>query len=106
MAVAAAFFDLDRTLLAGASGPVLAEALRSAGLGGRSLPGERFVYGMFNTVGESLAGMALARQAALLARGRSQAAVQEAAVSAAEVLAKMVQPFAAGLLAEHRDAGR
>ena len=106
MAAAAAFFDLDRTLLAGASGPVLAEALRSAGLGGRSLPGERFVYGVFNTVGESLAGMALARQAALLARGRSQAAVQEAAVAAADVLAKMVQPFAAGLLAEHRDAGR
>jgi putative phosphoserine phosphatase/1-acylglycerol-3-phosphate O-acyltransferase len=103
---AAAFFDLDRTLLAGASGPVLADAMRRAGLGGRALPGERLLYGFFNTVGETLAGMALARQAATLARGRSQAAVQGAAADAAQTLLERVQPFAAGLFAEHRDAGR
>ncbi len=103
---AAAFFDLDRTLLAGASGPVLADAMRRAGLGGRALPGERLLYGFFNTVGETLPGMALARQAATLARGRSQAAVQAAAADAAQPLRDRVQPFAAGLFAEHRDAGR
>ena len=37
----AVFFDLDRTLLRGASGPVISSALRRAGLmPDRSLPGE------------------------------------------------------------------
>src|SRR5829696_2790920 len=106
MAVAAAFFDLDRTLLSGASGPVLADAMRRAGLGGRALPGERLLFGLFNAVGETLPGIALARQAATLARGRAQSAVQAAAVEAAEVLVERIQPFAAGLFIEHRDAGR
>jgi putative phosphoserine phosphatase/1-acylglycerol-3-phosphate O-acyltransferase len=105
-ATAAAFFDLDRTLLAGASGPILADALRRAGLGGRALPGERLVYGIFNSVGETLPGIALARQAATLAKGRSQAAVRAAAADAAQALLDRLQPFAAGLFAEHRDAGR
>jgi putative phosphoserine phosphatase/1-acylglycerol-3-phosphate O-acyltransferase len=106
MAEAAAFFDLDRTLLAGASGPVLTEAMRTAGLVPRSIPGERLLYGLFNTLGETLPGMALARQAATLARGRSRAAVQEAARTAADVLVAMVQPFAAPLFDEHRAGGR
>ena len=106
MAEGAAFFDLDRTLLSGASGPVLSEAMRTAGLVSRSIPGERFVYGVFNTIGETLPGMALARQAASLARGRSRAAVQAAAEEAAAVLVGMIQPFAAPLFAEHRAGGR
>jgi len=37
---AAAFIDLDRTLLKGASGPIISRALREAGVvGGSSLPG-------------------------------------------------------------------
>ena len=37
----AAFFDLDRTLLRGASGPAISAALREAGvLPPRSVPGE------------------------------------------------------------------
>jgi len=106
MAEGAAFFDLDRTLLSGASGPVLGQAMRTAGLVSRSIPGERFVYGVFNTIGETLPGMALARQAASLARGRSRAAVQAAAEEAAAVLVGMIQPFAAPLFAEHRAGGR
>jgi len=106
MAEGAAFFDLDRTLLSGASSPVLSEAMRTAGLVSRSIPGERFVYGVFNTIGETLPGMALARQAASLARGRSRAAVQAAAEEAAAVLVGMIQPFAAPLFAEHRAGGR
>ena len=38
--------------------------------------------------------MTLARQAASMAKGRSQAAVQAAAAAAADVLAGMIQPFA------------
>jgi putative phosphoserine phosphatase/1-acylglycerol-3-phosphate O-acyltransferase len=106
MARAAAFFDLDRTLLGGASGPVLSDALRAAGLVGRALPGERLVYGAFNWFGETLPGMAMARQAATLAKGRSQVAVQTAAVSAASRLAGMIQPYASRLFDEHRAADR
>jgi putative phosphoserine phosphatase/1-acylglycerol-3-phosphate O-acyltransferase len=102
----AAFFDLDRTLLAGASGEVFSHAMRAAGLVSRSIPGEQLLYKLFNTVGETLPSMALARQAAVLAKGRSRAAVQAAAVDAAVHLRQMVQPLAAPLFDEHRAAGR
>ena len=104
--VGAAFFDLDRTLLRGASGPVLGEALRSAGLVSRTIPGERLLYEIFNRYGETLPSMALARQAPRLATGRSRAALTAAAESAAEPLVDLVQPFAAALFTQHRDQGR
>ena len=44
-APAAAFFDLDRTLLSGGSGLVFSEAMRAAGLVTATIPGERIVYG-------------------------------------------------------------
>jgi putative phosphoserine phosphatase/1-acylglycerol-3-phosphate O-acyltransferase len=102
----AAFFDLDRTLLAGASGVVFSAAMREAGLVNRSIPGEGLLYRLFNTVGETMPSMALARQAVALARGKSQAAVQAAAATAAHELLVMVQPLAAALFDEHRAAGR
>ena len=102
----AAFFDLDRTLLAGASGEVFSHAMRTAGLVTRSIPGESLMYRLFNTVGETLPSMALARQAAVLAKGRSRATVQAAAEQAADTLVAMVQPMAASIFAEHRAAGR
>ncbi len=102
----AAFFDLDRTLLAGASGEVFSQAMRTAGLVSRSVPGESLLYRVFNTVGETLPSMALARQAAVLAKGRSRATVQAAAETAADTLVAMVQPMAAPLFDEHRAAGR
>jgi putative phosphoserine phosphatase / 1-acylglycerol-3-phosphate O-acyltransferase len=102
----AAFFDLDRTLLAGASGEVFSRAMREAGLVSRSIPGEGLLYKLFNTVGETMPSMALARQGARLAKGRSQRVVQQAASGVAEALAAMVQPLAAPLFEEHRAAGR
>ncbi|MEY4173308.1 MAG: hypothetical protein RI900_473, partial [Actinomycetota bacterium] len=102
----AAFFDLDRTLLAGASGEVFSRAMREAGLVTRPIPGESLLYRLFNAVGETLPSMAIARQAATLAKGRPRAAVQRAAEAAAASLAAMVQPLAAPLFAEHRAAGR
>ena len=87
MALTAAIFDLDRTLLAGASGPVISSALRDAGvISNRSIPGEGLLYGLFNRVGETLPSMALARQAANVARGWRQSIVGEAAKQAAELL--------------------
>ncbi|MCU1361241.1 MAG: putative acyltransferase [Ilumatobacteraceae bacterium] len=102
----AAFFDLDRTLLSGASGQVFSNAMRTAGLVNRNIPGESLLYRVFNTVGETLPSMALARQAAVLAKGRSRADVQGAALQAAPTLAAMVRPLAAPLFAQHRAAGR
>ena len=60
---AAAFIDLDRTLLKGASGPIISRALREAGVvGGSSLPGEDLLYRVFNVFGENLPSMLIARQ--------------------------------------------
>ena len=107
MGTAAAFFDLDRTLLRGASGPILTEALQRAGVvPNRSLPGQGLLYKAFDTFGESLTGMALARAAAAALRGRSRARVLAAAASATDDLVALVAPYAAALLEEHHEAGR
>jgi len=101
------FFDLDRTLLRGASGPVIARALRSAGLvSGRSIPGEAMLYGLFDVVGETLPVMALARGAALVARGWDAERVRAAGRQAAVELAGNVAPYALPLIAQHREHGR
>jgi putative phosphoserine phosphatase / 1-acylglycerol-3-phosphate O-acyltransferase len=102
----AAFFDLDRTLLAGASGEVFSEAMRTEGVLSRNIPGERLLYRLFNAIGETLPSMALARQAATLAAGKPRATVQAAAETAAAPLVAMVQPFAQAVFESHRDAGR
>jgi len=103
----AAFFDLDRTLLSGASGEVFAGAMRMAGLTGPNpVPGERLLFGLFNAIGETLPSMVLARQAVSLAAGRSRADVAKAAESVADDLCAMVQPFAETVFASHREAGR
>ena len=70
------------------------------------MPGERFMFGLFNAIGETLPTMALARQAVTLAKGRSQEAVRAAADSVADQLVAMVQPFAESAFAAHRAAGR
>ena len=103
---AAAFFDLDRTLLAGASGPVLSDAMRAAGVISASIPGEQLMYSLFNAIGETLPAMAVARQGAALAKGRSRRAVQQAAEDVADRLIDLVQPYAYAAFAEHRAAGR
>src|SRR5437899_2267704 len=87
MGQGAAFFDLDRTLLRGASGPAIGAALRQAGvLPARSVPGEALLYKVFDLIGETLPSMALARQAATYAAGWSVDAVVAAAEAAADVL--------------------
>jgi len=103
----AAFFDLDRTLLGGASGPVITEALRGAGvIPDRPIPGENLVYKLFDVVGETLPSMLLTRQAARVASGWNRSVVQEAGKVAAERLAEDVLPYARLLIDEHHAAGR
>ncbi len=106
-AAAAAFFDLDRTLLSGASGPAITAALRTVGLvSDRSIPGQDLIFRVFNVFGENRPSMMLTRQAASLAANWSRARAQEAGELAAEQLVTLVQPYAEVLMGEHRRAGR
>src|SRR5512132_1837761 len=103
----AAVFDLDRTLLRGASGPVISQALRDAGvMAGRAIPGEGLVYRLFDLVGETRPSMILTRQAARFSTGWRQAQVRDAGKQAAEELADAVQPVAHTIIDDHRAAGR
>lgn len=107
MGSSAAFFDLDRTLLRGASGPIISKALRAEGLlGADPIPGERLLFGLFDLIGETLPSMAIARQGARAAKGWSVAATKRAAAVAAEELASAVEPFAREVIDDHRQAGR
>jgi putative phosphoserine phosphatase / 1-acylglycerol-3-phosphate O-acyltransferase len=106
MAQGAAFFDLDRTLLRGASGPVISEALRTAGVVARAVPGEQLVYRIFDIIGETRPAMEITRRVARFSAGWTRAAVQDAGRAAADTLADAVQPFARPLFEEHRAAGR
>lgn len=107
MADGAAFFDLDRTLLGGASGPVISSALRKVGiLPDRTIPGESLLYRVFDTVGETLPAMLLTRQAARVASGWNRSLVSEAGEIVAGKLLEVVQPFGRLLIEEHQAAGR
>ncbi|MGO9197146.1 MAG: HAD-IB family hydrolase [Acidimicrobiales bacterium] len=101
----AAIFDLDRTLLRGASGPVINEALRELGLRNSPLPGETLFYKVYDRFGENPLGMALARSAAFAVKGWPVDRFRAAGRVAADLLADSVAGYARGLLAEHRKAG-
>jgi len=98
---------MDRTLLKGASGPVISRALRAAGLvSERALPGEGAMYALFDLVGETLPVMLLARGAALLSKGWDAEQVRAAGVEAADELTRDVAPYALALIREHQDQGQ
>jgi putative phosphoserine phosphatase / 1-acylglycerol-3-phosphate O-acyltransferase len=105
--VAAVFIDLDRTLLRRASGPVLNQALVDEGVvpAGRSLPGDRLFYAVYDRFGENLFAMSLARAAALVARGWRQEDVHRAAQRAVPGLLELISPFAPGVLNGFRQQG-
>jgi putative phosphoserine phosphatase/1-acylglycerol-3-phosphate O-acyltransferase len=103
----AAFFDLDRTLLSGGSGPIIGEALRHVGLLPERRSGvEALLFRVFDVIGETWPSMFLTRQGARMARGWSVDLVRRAAASAAEPLAAAVLPYAHHLFDAHRAAGR
>ncbi|MDP1819511.1 MAG: HAD-IB family hydrolase [Acidimicrobiales bacterium] len=105
-AAGSAFFDLDRTLLRGASAPVIGKALKAAGVTDRSMPGEQVLMKIYDLFGENRPSMEVTRRAVRFASGWAQEQVQEAGEQAAEILAAMVQPFARPIFDEHRAAGR
>lgn len=103
----AAFFDLDRTLLRGASGPMFSTALKRVGLlPDRSIPGEGLVFKFFDVVGETVPSMIATRQMARAAAGWDRTLVQEAGELAAERLIDEVPGFAKALIAKHQAEGR
>lgn len=107
MSRAAAFFDLDRTLLLGGSGPTISAALRDEGL----LPPDRLkvgraLFGLFDVVGETLPSILLTRQGVRAARGWDRARVQAVGQRIATDLAGQVERFAFEALDQHRRAGR
>ena len=103
----AALFDLDRTLLAGASGPAFSAAMKAVGLlADRTIPGEDLLFKLFDLVGENRPSMILTRQAARLAQGWSVADAEEAGRMAAATLVHQVQPYARLLIEEHQAEGR
>lgn len=103
---AAAFIDLDRTLIGEASGPLLSAALRNAGVvSGSRLPGEDMLYRVFNLVGETLPSMLLARQGAAVVKGKPRHAVVAAANAVAQELMALVRENARNIIQEHRDNG-
>ncbi len=103
----AAFFDLDRTLLAGASGPVFSAMLKQVGvLPDRSIPGEAALFRFFDVVGETIPAMVATRQMARAAAGWDRRLVQDAGRMAAERLVEEVPGFAKALIARHQEEGR
>lgn len=100
----AVFVDLDRTLLRRASGQVLHSALEAAGIA-RSLPGNALLYAVYDRFGENVPAIALARAAAIAARGWSREDVKEAGRKAVTGLVELVAPYAPGILAEYRRGG-
>ena len=102
----AAFFDLDRTILSGASAHVVSRVLRETGVVNRNIPGESLMYQVFETFGENLPSMVLGRQAVIAMRGHSREEVRTASRTAAPDILAMVQPYAKQVIDGHRAEGR
>jgi putative phosphoserine phosphatase/1-acylglycerol-3-phosphate O-acyltransferase len=104
----AAIFDLDRTLVRGATGPAFAEALRAEGVLGRAarMPGSGLAYRLYDAFGETLAFIALARAAARAFAGLPVEAVRRAGDRAVAALEARLRAHARPTLREHREAGR
>lgn len=106
-ATGAVFFDLDRTLLRGVSGPVISSALKQVGLlGDRNVPGEQLLYRFFDAVGENRLAMTATRNAVRFTAGWARSAAQQAGEIAADALVDLVQPFATPIIEQHRAEGR
>lgn len=104
---AAAFFDLDRTLIRSSSAPVFAEHMANAGITEhRSIPFANLFLKFYEEVGESRLTMAPAKLSVRASKGWNVAAVADAAQAAATELLDHIQPFAQSVFDHHRAEGR
>ena len=107
MSVAAAFFDLDRTIIDGSSGPAFAAALRRRGLlQTQPHPLESVLFAVYELVGETEGAMAMSREAARLCDGWPAVEVEAAGREAAAELIGLVHGDVASELAGHHRRGR
>jgi len=103
----AAFFDLDRTVVEGSTGPVFSDALREWGLlETRRHPLEALLFGTYELIGETAVTVALTRHAARLVEGWEVGLVREAGAAAATRLLGSVAPYLRAELVIQRRAGR
>lgn len=104
---AAAFFDLDRTLIRSSSAPVFASHMADAGITQhRDIPLAKLFLKFYEEVGESRLTMGPAKLSVRASKGWQVTAVRAAAEAAAEELLDHIQPFAQGIFEKHRAAGR
>ena len=103
---AAAFFDLDRTLLPESSSPIFARYLGAEGLGvGADVPGQDLALGFYNRFGETWLNMQVTKQLVRAAKGWPVDAVKRAAEAAADEVAAAIPGFALQLIEELRADG-
>ncbi|MGD9753623.1 MAG: HAD-IB family hydrolase [Acidimicrobiia bacterium] len=106
MSRSAAVFDLDRTLLDGASWPIFHRALQRHGVvDGDNQAAARVLFGLFRGLGETYLTMRLTRLAVSRTRGWRTDAVDAAASDALPELTGEVHPYARVLFEEHRARG-
>ena len=103
----AAIFDLDRTLIGGPSGPVFSSHLGAAGIRQRNLPGADLVVARRTdcSVRRRSPRRPPSSPPGRPPAGRSMPS-RAAAEAAADELEEHVQPYAPGVIDEHRKAGR
>lgn len=106
MGTGAAIFDLDRTLLGGASGPAMSRALQEVGLlPERQIPGQDLVFRAFNLFGENLPSMIATRQAVRMTGGWPIEDLRRAGELAAIELEDQVAPYAHAIIEGHHAEG-
>jgi putative phosphoserine phosphatase / 1-acylglycerol-3-phosphate O-acyltransferase len=101
----AAFFDLDRTLLAGGSAPVFAKAMETLGVKAPKVPGQDLILKLYDILGETKTGMQIAKSAVSRSAGLKRLDVAAAASGAVDELLAKVQPYVRKLLDDHRATG-
>ena len=107
MSKAAAFFDLDRTLIRSSSAPVFARYMADAGVTEhRDIPLANLFLKIYEEVGESRLAMVPAKLSVRTSKGWGVEAVRKAATAASQELLADIEPFAAGIFETHRAAGR
>ncbi len=105
--MSAAIFDLDRTLLPRATGPVFINQLSKRELVRSSdHPIAEFFVWVFNTFGESRLTMSVAHRLVRSSKGWPIEVVADAAEAAADELVDQISPFAKAEIETHRDAKR
>ncbi len=105
MAIHAAIFDLDRTLIAGSSATVVQRHLADAGINSRDIPFADAFAEFYKRFGENWLLMQPARLAGRAAKGWDVETVAIACKAAADELFDQLAPFAAGVIEDHRRNG-